>query len=107
MNPRGTGPLTALSAGLDQMESAPVVAAGAAVSVKPAVDKSRLDELGKQSGMEVKGSEPAEGASLCIRHRARSARTDRWPRRPSDESPRACPTSSWRPLRPPSSCTTR
>lgn len=53
-------PLTALSAGLDQMESAPVVAAGAAVSVKPAVDKSRLDELGKQSGMEVKGSEPAE-----------------------------------------------
>ncbi len=55
-------PLTALSAGLDQMESAPVVAAGAAVSVKPAVDKSRLDELGKQSGMEVKGSEPAEGS---------------------------------------------
>lgn len=53
-------PLTALSAGLDQMESAPVVAAGAAVSVKPAVDKPRLDELGKQSGMEVKGSEPAE-----------------------------------------------
>lgn len=53
-------PLTALSAGLDQMEGTPVVAAGAAVSLKPAVDKSRLDELGKQSGIEVKGSEPAE-----------------------------------------------
>ncbi|MFM5781587.1 flagellar hook-length control protein FliK [Aeromonas caviae] len=63
-------PLTALSAGLDQMESAPVVAAGAAVSVKPAVDKSRLDELGKQSGMEVKGSEPAEGSQPL--HQAQS-----------------------------------
>ncbi|WP_139736709.1 flagellar hook-length control protein FliK [Aeromonas caviae] len=63
-------PLTALSAGLDQMESAPVVAAGAAVSVKPAVDKSRLDELGKQPGMEVKGSEPAEGSQPL--HQAQS-----------------------------------
>jgi len=63
-------PLTALSAGLDQMESAPVVAAGAAVSVKPAVDKSRLDELGKQSGMEVKGSEPVEGSQPL--HQAQS-----------------------------------
>ncbi len=63
-------PLTALSAGLDQMESTPVVAAGVAVSVKPAVDKSRLDELGKQSGMEVKGSEPAEGSQPL--HQAQS-----------------------------------
>ncbi|MFM5866653.1 flagellar hook-length control protein FliK [Aeromonas caviae] len=63
-------PLTALSAGLDQMESAPVVVAGAAVSVKPAVDKSRLDELGKQPGMEVKGSEPAEGSQPL--HQAQS-----------------------------------
>ncbi|WP_368182685.1 flagellar hook-length control protein FliK [Aeromonas sp. R7-5] len=63
-------PLTALSAGLDQMESAPVVAAGVAVSVKPAVDKSRLEELGKQSGMEVKGSEPAEGSQPL--HQAQS-----------------------------------
>ncbi|WP_324036911.1 flagellar hook-length control protein FliK [Aeromonas caviae] len=63
-------PLTALSAGLDQMESAPVVAAGAAVSVKPAVDKSRLDELGKQPGMEVNGSEPAEGSQPL--HQAQS-----------------------------------
>lgn len=63
-------PLTALSAGLDQMESAPVVVAGATVSVKPAVDKSRLDELGKQSGMEVKGSEPAEGSQPL--HQAQS-----------------------------------
>ncbi|MDX7733518.1 flagellar hook-length control protein FliK [Aeromonas caviae] len=63
-------PLTALSGGLDQMESAPVVAAGAAVSVKSAVDKSRLDELGKQSGMEVKGSEPAEGSQPL--HQAQS-----------------------------------
>lgn len=52
------------------MESAPVVAAGAAVSVKPAVDKSRLDELGKQPGMEVKGSEPAEGSQPL--HQAQS-----------------------------------
>ncbi len=63
-------PLTALSAGLDQMESAPVVVAGAAVSVKPAVDKSRLDELGKQPEMEVKGSEPAEGSQPL--HQAQS-----------------------------------
>lgn len=63
-------PLTALSAGLDQMESTPVVAAGVAVSVKPAVDKSRLEELGKQSGMEVKGSEPAEGSQPL--HQAQS-----------------------------------
>ncbi|WP_368220387.1 flagellar hook-length control protein FliK [Aeromonas sp. R7-2] len=63
-------PLTALSAGLDQMESAPVVAAGVAVSVKPAVDKSRLEELGKQSGMEVNGSEPAEGSQPL--HQAQS-----------------------------------
>lgn len=63
-------PLTALSGGLDQMESAPVVAAGAAVSVKPVVDKSRLEELGKQSGMEVKGSEPAEGSQPL--HQAQS-----------------------------------
>ncbi len=63
-------PLTALSAGLDQMDSAPVVAAGAAVSAKPSVDKSRLDELGKQPGMEVKGSEPAEGSQPL--HQAQS-----------------------------------
>ncbi|MEI4949112.1 flagellar hook-length control protein FliK [Aeromonas caviae] len=63
-------PLTALSAGLDQMEGTPVVAAGAAVSLKPAVDKSRLDELGKQSGIEVKGSEPAEGSQPL--HQAQS-----------------------------------
>lgn len=63
-------PLTALSAGLDQMESAPVVAAGVAVSVKPAVDKSRLEELGKQPEMEVNGSEPAEGSQPL--HQAQS-----------------------------------
>lgn len=54
--------LTALSAGIQQMEAEPAVAVGAAVELKPAAQKSRLDELGKQLGMEVGGTEPSEGS---------------------------------------------
>ncbi|WP_454010659.1 flagellar hook-length control protein FliK [Aeromonas sp. Marseille-Q7275] len=54
--------LTALSAGIQQMEAEPAVAVGAAVDLKPAAQKSRLDELGKQLGIEVKGTESSEGS---------------------------------------------
>ncbi|MGE6225447.1 flagellar hook-length control protein FliK [Aeromonas media] len=54
--------LTALSAGIQQMEAEPAVAVGAAVDLKPAAQKSRLDELGKQLGLEVKGTESSEGS---------------------------------------------
>ncbi|WP_429154245.1 flagellar hook-length control protein FliK [Aeromonas media] len=54
--------LTALSAGIQQMEAEPAVAVGAAVELKPAAQKSKLDELGKQLGMEVGGTEPSEGS---------------------------------------------
>ena len=54
--------LTALSAGIQQMEAEPAVAVGAAVELKPAAQKSRLDELGKQLGVEAKGTEPSEGS---------------------------------------------
>ena len=54
--------LAALSAGIQQMEAEPAVAVGAAVELKPAAQKSRLDELGKQLGMEVGGTEPSEGS---------------------------------------------
>ena len=54
--------LTALSAGIQQMEAEPAVAVGAAVELKPAAQKSRLDELGKQLGIEAKGTEPSEGS---------------------------------------------
>ncbi|MEZ6928997.1 flagellar hook-length control protein FliK [Aeromonas sp. S16(2024)] len=54
--------LTALSAGIQQMEAEPAVAVGAAVDLKPAAQKSKLDELGKQLGVEAKGTEPSEGA---------------------------------------------
>lgn len=54
--------LTALSAGIQQMEAEPAVAAGAAVDLKPAAQKSKLDELGKQLGVEAKGTEPSEGS---------------------------------------------
>ena len=54
--------LTALSAGIQQMEAEPAVAVGAAVELKPAAQKSRLDELGKQLGLEVKGTESSEGS---------------------------------------------
>ncbi|MFQ2172472.1 flagellar hook-length control protein FliK [Aeromonas rivipollensis] len=54
--------LTALSAGIQQMEAEPAVAVGAAADLKPAAQKSKLDELGKQLGVEVKGAEPSEGA---------------------------------------------
>ncbi|MGE6169338.1 flagellar hook-length control protein FliK [Aeromonas media] len=54
--------LTALSAGIQQMEAEPAVAVGAAVELKPAAQKSRLDELGKQLGMEVGGTELSEGS---------------------------------------------
>lgn len=54
--------LTALSAGIQQMEAEPAVAVGAAVDLKPAAQKSRLDELGKQLGIEAKGNEPSEGS---------------------------------------------
>lgn len=52
--------LTALSAGIQQMEAEPAVAVGAAVDLKPEAQKSRLDELGKQLGIEAKGTEPSE-----------------------------------------------
>ena len=54
--------LTALSAGIQQMEAEPAVAVGAAVELKPAAQKSRLDELGKSLGIEAKGTEPSEGS---------------------------------------------
>lgn len=54
--------LTALSAGIQQMEAEPAVAVGAAAELKPAAQKSRLDELGKQLGVEAKGTEPSEGS---------------------------------------------
>ncbi|MNF40444.1 Flagellar hook-length control protein [compost metagenome] len=54
--------LTALLAGIQQMEAEPAVAVGAAVELKPAAQKSKLDELGKQLGMEVGGTEPSEGS---------------------------------------------
>ncbi|MCY9823792.1 flagellar hook-length control protein FliK [Aeromonas media] len=54
--------LTALSAGIQQMEAEPAVAVGAAVELKPAAQKSKLDELGKQLGMEVGGTEQGEGS---------------------------------------------
>lgn len=54
--------LTALSAGIQQMEAEPAVAVGAAVELKPAAQKSRLDELGKQLGIEAKGTELSEGS---------------------------------------------
>ncbi|WP_393938300.1 flagellar hook-length control protein FliK [Aeromonas rivipollensis] len=54
--------LTALSAGIQQMEAEPAVAVGAAVDLKPAAQKSKLDELGKQLGIEAKGNEPSEGS---------------------------------------------
>lgn len=54
--------LTALSAGIQQMEAEPAVVVGAAVDLKPAAQKSRLDELGKQLGIEAKGNEPSEGS---------------------------------------------
>lgn len=54
--------LTALSAGIQQMEAEPAVAVGAAVDLKPAAQKSRLDELGKSLGVEAKGTEPSEGS---------------------------------------------
>ncbi len=54
--------LTALSAGIQQMEAEPAVAVGAAVDLKPAAQKSKLDELGKQLGIEAKGTEPSEGS---------------------------------------------
>ena len=54
--------LTALSAGIQQMEAEPAVAVGAAAELKPAVQKSKLDELGKSLGIEAKGNEPSEGS---------------------------------------------
>ncbi|MDM5124518.1 flagellar hook-length control protein FliK [Aeromonas rivipollensis] len=54
--------LTTLSAGIQQMEAEPAVAVGAAAELKPAAQKSRLDELGKQLGVEAKGTEPSEGS---------------------------------------------
>ncbi|WP_461607131.1 flagellar hook-length control protein FliK [Aeromonas rivipollensis] len=54
--------LTTLSAGIQQMEAEPAVAVGAAVELKPAAQKSRLDELGKSLGIEAKGNEPSEGS---------------------------------------------
>ena len=54
--------LAALSAGIQQMEAEPAVAVGAAVELKPAAQKSRLDELGKSLGIEAKGTEPSEGS---------------------------------------------
>ncbi|MCE9927483.1 flagellar hook-length control protein FliK, partial [Aeromonas media] len=54
--------LTALSAGIQQMEAEPAVAVGAAVDLKPAAQKSKLDELGKPLGIEAKGNEPSEGS---------------------------------------------
>ncbi|WP_429109473.1 flagellar hook-length control protein FliK [Aeromonas media] len=54
--------LTALSAGIQQMEAEPAVAVGAAVELKPAAQKSKLDELGKQLVIEVKGTESSEGS---------------------------------------------
>ncbi|WP_167402279.1 flagellar hook-length control protein FliK [Aeromonas rivipollensis] len=54
--------LTALSAGIQQMEAEPAVVVGAAADLKPAAQKSRLDELGKQLGIEAKGTEPSEGS---------------------------------------------
>ncbi|MFG0764262.1 flagellar hook-length control protein FliK [Aeromonas media] len=54
--------LTALSAGIQQMEAEPAVAVGAAAELKPTAQKSRLDELGKQLGVEAKGTEPSEGS---------------------------------------------
>lgn len=52
--------LTALSAGIQQMEAEPAVAVRAAADLKPAAQKSKLDELGKP--LEVSGSEPSEGS---------------------------------------------
>ncbi|MGY3976671.1 flagellar hook-length control protein FliK [Aeromonas mytilicola] len=54
--------LTALSAGIQQMEAEPAVAVGAAAELKPAAQKSKLDELGKSLGIEAKGNEPSEGS---------------------------------------------
>ncbi|MDU1143463.1 flagellar hook-length control protein FliK [Aeromonas rivipollensis] len=54
--------LTALSAGIQQMEAEPAVAVGAAAELKPAAQKSKLDELGKSLGVEAKGTEPSEGS---------------------------------------------
>ncbi|WP_429166557.1 flagellar hook-length control protein FliK [Aeromonas rivipollensis] len=54
--------LTALSAGIQQMEAEPAVAVGAAMELKPAAQKSKLDELGKLLGVEAKGTEPSEGS---------------------------------------------
>ena len=103
----GHRPLTALSAGLDQMGERPQVAAGAAVSVKPAVDKSRLDELGKQSGMEVKGSEPAEGSQPL--HQAQSQVGENRPLAEATvrREPQSLPHLKLATPEAPSSCTTR
>ena len=54
--------LTALSAGIQQMEAEPAVAVGVAATLRPPSQKPKLDELGKQLGMEVGGTEPSEGS---------------------------------------------
>ncbi|MBV7469524.1 flagellar hook-length control protein FliK [Aeromonas sp. sif0611] len=54
--------LTALSAGIQQMEAEPTVAVGVAATLRPPSQKPKLDELSKQLGMEVGGTEPSEGS---------------------------------------------
>ncbi|MFM5087559.1 flagellar hook-length control protein FliK [Aeromonas media] len=54
--------LTALSAGIQQMEAEPAVAVGVAATLRPPSQKPKFDELGKQLGMEVGGTEPSEGS---------------------------------------------
>ncbi|MGY6038758.1 flagellar hook-length control protein FliK [Aeromonas sp. AE23HZ002T15] len=55
--------LTALSAGIQQMEAEPAVAVRAAADLKPAEVKPKFNEPGKQAVLETKGLEQSESAS--------------------------------------------
>lgn len=69
--------LTALSAGIQQMEAEPAVAVKAAVELKQVDGKSRLDELGKKLAIQVK--EPEQGESTPSPQQAQAPASDSKP----------------------------
>lgn len=69
--------LTALSAGIQQMEAEPAVAVKAAVDLKQVDGKSRLDELGKKLATQVK--EPEQGESTPSPQQAQAPASDSRP----------------------------